>query len=100
MDDCRKCQTVTATSAGPGDFPGGLGSTRVVRFRDPAEEAGDDEPGNVATGPQDAEVSGCIGSLGAGRFVDARGRRASWDVGTTVPAVSGPLRGGRGRRAC
>jgi hypothetical protein len=25
MDDCRKCQTVTATPAEPGDLPGGLG---------------------------------------------------------------------------
>src|SRR5688572_19129771 len=48
----------------------------------------------MATGPQDAEVSGCIEPLGAGLAVDAGGGRAFGDVGAAVPTLSRPPRGG------
>src|SRR3977135_218530 len=73
----------------------GLGSTRVVRFYALCRSRGN-EPDDVATGPQDEEVSGCIEPMGEEGFVGDGGWRASGDVGATIPPLSGSLRGGRG----
>ena len=57
-------------------------------------------PGSVAAGPQNAEVSGCVEPLGERRAVDDGGGRVAGDVGAAIPALSGPLRGGRAWKAC
>ena len=67
------------------------GSIRVVVLC-PLDWRGD-EPGSVATGPQDEEVSGCVEPLGGWRAVDDGGGRVAGDVGAAIPALSGALRG-------
>src|SRR5258708_3780905 len=74
-----------------------LGSTRVVRFSASARRLRD-EPDDVATGPQNAEVSGCFEPMGAEGTVGIGSRRGFGDVGAAVPALPGPLRGGRAGR--
>src|SRR5208282_6212678 len=68
-------------------------STRVVRFY-ALRRSRDDEPDSMATGPQDAEVSGCLEPLGARRIVDDGGGRTAGHVRAAVPALSRSLRGG------
>src|SRR6201988_804974 len=72
----------------------GLGSTRVVRFSASGWRR-IDEPGDVATGPENAEVSGRFEPLGTTRAIDDGGRRAFGNVGATVPTLPGAVRGGR-----
>src|SRR6516165_4287216 len=48
----------------------------------------------MATGPQDAEVSGCFEPLGAEGAVGDGGRRAFGMLGAAVPALPSALRGG------
>src|SRR5208282_5334861 len=72
----------------------GLGSTRVVRFYC-LRRSRDDEPDSVATGPQDAEVSGYLEPLGARRTFDDGGGRTAGHVGAAVPTLSRSLRGRR-----
>src|ERR1700758_2823862 len=60
---------------------------------------GGNESDDVATGPQDAEVSGCTEPLGAQRAFGARGWRDSRNVGTAVPTLPAALRGGWVERA-
>src|ERR1700687_4684177 len=74
-----------------------LGSTRVVRFSASARRPRN-EPGDVATGPQDAEISGCFEPMGAEGTVGIGSRRGVGDVGTAVPALPGSLRVGRAGR--
>src|SRR5712691_10601072 len=74
-----------------------LGSTRVVRFSASARRP-KNEPGDVAAGPQDAQISGCFEPMGAEGTIGIGSRRGVGDVGTAVPAISGPLRGGRAGR--
>src|SRR5262249_28077878 len=54
-----------------------------------------DEQGDMATGPQDAEVSRCFEPLGAQGAVGDGGRRAFGMLGAAVPAVLSAPRGGR-----
>src|SRR5258708_32468093 len=69
----------------------GLGSTRVVRFLCPARRRGN-EPDDVATGPQDEEVSGRIEPLGTEGAVGDGGGGVAGLLGAAVPAVSAALR--------
>src|SRR5436190_22338397 len=64
----------------------GLGSTRVVRF---SASTGRriDEPDDMATGPQDAEVSRRIEPLGKAGAVDDGSGGAAGNVGATIPAL-------------
>src|SRR6266571_8166088 len=64
----------------------GLGSTRVVRFCSP-QRSGDDEPGDVATGPQDAEVAGRFEPLGTAGAIGAGGWGASGMLGAPISAI-------------
>src|SRR6516165_10015020 len=59
----------------------GLGSTRVVRFSASGWRR-IDEPDDVATGPQDGEVSGCFEPMGAQGAVGDGGGRDSRCFGT------------------
>lgn len=68
----------------------GLGSTRVVRFCASAWRR-IDEPGDVATGPENAEVSRRFEPLGAARAVDDGGRGAFGNVGAAVPPLPGSV---------
>src|SRR5438105_1478363 len=71
----------------------GLGSTRVVRFS-ASRWRRIDEPDDVATGPENAEVSRCFEPLGtAGAFGDG-GWGTVGVFGATVPALSAAFRGG------
>src|ERR1700740_157876 len=72
----------------------GLGSTRVVRFYASGWRR-IDEPGDVATGPENAEVSRRFDPLGAAGAVDDGGRGTVGNVGAPVPPVPGAVRGGR-----
>ena len=70
----------------------GLGSTRVVRFglsvgRDR------DEPDDVATGTQDADVSECAGALAGTTPVCAGGGGDAGDERAELPPLPAPLRG-------
>src|ERR1700726_2997947 len=77
----------------------GLGSTRVVRFCSP-QRSGGDEPGDVATGPQDAEVQGRFEPLGTAGAVGLGSWRASGVLGAPISPLSAALRGrGAGRIA-
>src|SRR2546429_7954127 len=73
----------------------GLGSTRVVRFSASGWRR-IDEPDDVATGPENAEVSGCFEPLGTAGNIDGGGGRGFWGVGGGGFAVSGAGWGGRG----
>src|SRR5215216_827000 len=68
----------------------GLGSTRVVRFSASGWRR-IDEPDDVATGPENAEVSGCFEPLGTAGTIDDGGERAFGDVGAAVSALPGPV---------
>ena len=75
----------------------GLGSTRVVRFglsvgRDR------DEPDDVATGTQDADVSECAGALAGTTPVCAGGGGDAGDERAELPPLPAPLRGRWPRR--
>src|SRR5262249_30538450 len=72
----------------------GLGSTRVVRFSASGWRR-IDEPGDVATGPENAEVSGRFEPLGAARAIDGGGWGVAGNVGAPVPTLPGAVRGGR-----
>src|SRR5712692_4886469 len=76
----------------------GLGSTRVVRFC-ALRRSRDDEPDDVATGPQDAEVSRCFEPLGEQGTVGDGSRGDFGVLGTTVPTLPDALRGGGACRA-
>src|SRR6516225_3482604 len=76
----------------------GLCSTRVVRFYASVTEA-IDEPEDMATGPQDAEVSGCFEPLGAQGAIGDGGWRAFGMLGAAVSAIPSALRGGGACRA-
>src|SRR6516225_8037654 len=67
-------------------------------FMPPVREALD-EPDDMATGPQDAEVSGRFEPLGAQGAVGDGGRRAFGILGAAVPALPPALRGGWACRA-
>src|SRR5262249_20440128 len=64
-----------------------------------ASPEGLDEPDDMATGPQDAEVSGCFEPLGAQGAIGDGGWRAFGMLGAAVPAVPPALRGGWACRA-
>src|SRR5438067_13528080 len=68
----------------------GLGSTRVVRFSASGWRR-IDEPDDVATGPQDAEVSRRIEPVGEQGAVGYGGSGDSRVLRATVPALSGTL---------
>ena len=68
----------------------GLGSTRVVRFC-ASEWRRIDEPGDVATGPENAEISGRFEPLGTAGAVDDGGRGAFGNVGAPVPPLPGSV---------
>src|ERR1700752_888095 len=72
----------------------GLGSTRVVRFSASGRRR-INEPGDVATGPENAEVSGRIEPLGAARAIDDGGRGVAGNVGAAIPTLPGAVRAGR-----
>src|SRR6201987_1671717 len=72
----------------------GLGSARVVRFSASGWRR-IDEPGDVATRPQNAEVSGRFEPLGAARAIDDGGRGVAGHVGAPVPTLPGAVRAGR-----
>jgi IS66 C-terminal element len=55
----------------------GLGSTRVVRFSASGWRR-IDEPDDVATGPENAEVSRCFEPVGTAGAISDGGGRASW----------------------
>src|SRR3984893_4519817 len=67
----------------------GLGSTRVVRFCSP-QRSGGNEPGDVATGPQDAEVQGRFEPLGTAGAVGLGRWRASGVVGAAITPLAAP----------
>src|SRR5215831_14508944 len=58
-----------------------------------------DEPDDMSTGPQDAEISGCFEPLGAQGAVGDGGWRAFGMLGAAVSAVSPAPRGGGACRA-
>src|SRR5215471_15977200 len=72
----------------------GLGSTRVVRFCASGWRR-INEPGDVAAGPENAEVSGRFEPLGTAGAVDDGGRGAAGNVGAPVSALPGSVRGRR-----
>src|SRR6516165_9426082 len=67
-------------------------------FMPPAREALD-EPDDMATGPQNAEISGCFEPLGAQGAIGDGGLRAFGMLGAAVSAVPAALRGGWACRA-
>src|SRR6516165_4440948 len=67
-------------------------------FMPPAREALD-EPDDMATGPQNAEISGCFEPLGAQGAIGDGGWRAVGMLGAAVSAVPAALRGGWSCRA-
>ncbi len=69
-------------------------STRVVRFS-ASERRRIDEPGSVATGPKNVEVSGRFEPLGTAGTIDDGSWRVAGRVGTANPARPGPVRGRR-----
>src|SRR5437764_12688627 len=68
----------------------GLGSTRVVRFSASGWRR-IDEPGDVATGPTDGEVSGRFEPLGTARAVDDGSGGAAGNVGAPVSTLPGAV---------
>src|SRR6516162_4790147 len=68
----------------------GLGSTRVVRFCASGWRR-INEPGDVAAGPENAEVSGRFEPLGTAGAVDDGGRGAAGNVGAPVSALPDAL---------
>src|SRR5215211_7459162 len=68
----------------------GLGSTRVVRFSASGWRR-IDEPDDVATGPEDAEVSRRFEPVGAQGAISNGGWRAVGVLGTAVPALPAAL---------
>src|SRR5436190_16729942 len=68
----------------------GLGSTRVVRFSASGWRR-IDEPGDVATGPTNAEVSGRFEPLGTAGAVDDGSGGAAGNVGAPVSTLPGAV---------
>src|SRR5215211_9519632 len=83
----RKAQAITVSVA---HELSGLGSTRVVRFSASGWRR-IDEPDDVATGPEDAEVSRRFEPVGAQGAISNGGWRAVGVLGTAVPALPAAL---------